>query len=35
MDKARKIQHLLIDHLLEKGQISLLLPGGFNSLTLY
>jgi hypothetical protein len=30
MDKVTKIQHLLIDHLLEKGQISLLLPGGMS-----
>jgi hypothetical protein len=30
MGKASKIQHLLIDHLLEKGQISLLLPGGMS-----
>lgn len=30
MDKVSKIQQLLIAHLLEKGQISLLLPGGMS-----
>lgn len=30
MDKSTKIQCLLIDYLLEKGQISLLLPGGMS-----